>query len=300
MSFTTYHLWQPSEGPHFEIPSRRLLFPFADEMASRWTRLSENSHLSCFVFSRNLVIFRLVSYNIHKGIGGVDRRYRPDRIIETLRHYAGDVVLLQEVDDGVPRSRHHRQVDYLGDALEMPHRAYQRNVKLRHGHYGNAILSRWPLHEIHEIDLTIRWKKRRGALVVRLDLSERRAACSLNIVNVHLGLAGFERAIQIRRILADMALERLAEKGPLIVAGDFNDGGDRLGTRWLLPAGFEAGLGKVRTFPAVLPVRPLDRIFYRGDLRLLRGFAGHTKLARQASDHLPVVAEFELPPHRHH
>ena len=54
--------------------------------------------------------FRLVTYNIHKGIGGVDRLYRPERIVETLAHYQPDIVLLQEVDDGVPRSRHHRQV----------------------------------------------------------------------------------------------------------------------------------------------------------------------------------------------
>ena len=57
--------------------------------------------------------FRLMTYNIHKGIGGVDRRYRPDRIIETIAHCSPDIVLLQEVDDGVPRSRYHKQVDLL-------------------------------------------------------------------------------------------------------------------------------------------------------------------------------------------
>ena len=48
------------------------------------------------------------------------RRYRPGRIIETLARYDPDVVLLQEVDDGVPRSRRDRQVDLLGDALGLP------------------------------------------------------------------------------------------------------------------------------------------------------------------------------------
>ena len=84
---------------------------------------------------------RIVTYNIHKGIGGVDRRYRPERIITTLQQYDADIVLLQEVDDGVPRSRSHRQVDLFADALEMRYRAFQRNVKLTRGHYGNAILS---------------------------------------------------------------------------------------------------------------------------------------------------------------
>ena len=66
--------------------------------------------------------FRLLTYNIHKGIGGVDRRYRPERIVETIGHYEPDIVFLQEVDDGVPRSRRDRQVDLLAEALELPHR----------------------------------------------------------------------------------------------------------------------------------------------------------------------------------
>ncbi len=38
---------------------------------------------------------RLMTYNIHKGIGGVDRRYRLERIIETLALLELDIVLLQ-------------------------------------------------------------------------------------------------------------------------------------------------------------------------------------------------------------
>ena len=78
--------------------------------------------------------FRLLTYNIHKGIGGVDRKYRPERVVATIAHCAPDIVLLQEVDDGVPRSHHHRQVDLLADQLGLPYRAFQRNVTLREGH----------------------------------------------------------------------------------------------------------------------------------------------------------------------
>jgi endonuclease/exonuclease/phosphatase family metal-dependent hydrolase len=105
---------------------------------------------------------RLVTYNIHKGIGGIDRRYRPERIIETLQHYQPDIVLLQEVDDGVPRSRGDRQVDLFADAMELPHHAYQRNVNLTKGYYGNAILSRFPLSDVQNIDLSIPMKKNAG------------------------------------------------------------------------------------------------------------------------------------------
>ena len=149
---------------------------------------------------------RLVTYNIHKGIGGVDRAYRLPRIVEAIRHCTADIVLLQEVDDGVPRSRHDRQVDLLGDALQLPYRAYQANVKLKQGHYGNAILSRFPLADIHDLDLSIPMKKRRRALVAHCRLKDSSHTRTLLLFNVHLGLAGFERTIQLKRVLASHTL----------------------------------------------------------------------------------------------
>ena len=92
--------------------------------------------------------FRLLTYNIHKGIGGLDRRYDLARIVETIAHYQPDVALLQEVDDGAPRSLLHCQCEMLAEALALPHRSYQRNVRLKIGHYGNALLSRFPLADV--------------------------------------------------------------------------------------------------------------------------------------------------------
>jgi endonuclease/exonuclease/phosphatase family metal-dependent hydrolase len=239
--------------------------------------------------------FHLVTYNIHKGIGGVDRRYRPERIIETLKHHRPDIVLLQEVDDGVPRSRHHRQVDLFGDALELPHRAFQANVKLRLGTYGNAILSRFPLHDVHDIELSIPLKKRRRALVGRCQIAGHDGHMHrLLVFNAHLGLAGFERNIQIRRILNCELLKRTHHETAVIVAGDMNDVWHGQGRRLFLPAGFHAATGPIRTFPAFMPLRALDRIYYRGRVVLHSAHASRTASARRASDHLPLVAEFEM------
>ena len=99
--------------------------------------------------------FRLVSYNIHKGIGGIDRRYRLQRIVDVLTHYQPDIVFLHEVDEDVPRSRNERQVNVITKALDLPHFAYQRNVSLTRGHFGNATLSRFPLSVVKNVDLTI-------------------------------------------------------------------------------------------------------------------------------------------------
>ena len=58
---------------------------------------------------------RLLTYNIHKGIGGRDRLYRLPRIIEVIENENPDLLCLQEVDRGVPRSRSHDQPKLLAE-----------------------------------------------------------------------------------------------------------------------------------------------------------------------------------------
>src|SRR6516225_456172 len=52
---------------------------------------------------------RLLSYNIHKGIGGSDRRYRLERIIEVIEGENPDLICLQEVTHNIRRSWYHDQ-----------------------------------------------------------------------------------------------------------------------------------------------------------------------------------------------
>jgi len=202
-----------------------------------------------------VIRLRLLTYNIHNGIGGVDRRYRLERIVEAISHCRPDIAFLQEVDEGVPRSRHHRQIDLLSEALELPHCAYQRNVRLRTGHYGNAILCRHPIFDVHSLELTVPLKKRRRALIahcrVRVDGHTR----TVVLFNFHLGLAGYERTIQLRRFLNCDVLKHTHKHTPVIAAGDFNDVWGTLGKRLMIPAGFRSAARRIRTFPAFMPVR---------------------------------------------
>ncbi|HMO85532.1 MAG TPA: endonuclease/exonuclease/phosphatase family protein, partial [Lacipirellulaceae bacterium] len=113
---------------------------------------------------------------------------------------------------------------------------------------------------------------------------------------VHLGLAGFERTIQLRRLLITAELQRLRRDTPLIVGGDFNDVYGNLGRRVMTPAGFQLASGQGRTFPAAAPLRRLDRVFFRGELMAREAFVGHTSVARRAAYHLPVIVDFEVVP----
>ncbi len=243
---------------------------------------------------------RVLSYNIHKCIGGVDRRYDPTRVIDVIRRLDVDVLMLQEVDAGVTRSRGDIQCELLGDELGLPHRTWFANVDVRGGgQYGNAVLSRYPIIESTNIDLTLRWKKRRSALHSVLRVRHDGVDRTLHVFNMHLGLARYERRIQLQKFLDSHPFAHLHHDTPVVVGGDLNDVYGGLGNL-LHPSGFRGIERRPLTFPAWGPVRALDGIFVRGDLDFLRLSRCDTELARRASDHRPLVAEVRLRPHHHH
>jgi len=243
------------------------------------------------------VRLKLLTYNIHKGIGGVDRRYRPERISTVLGHYVPDLVLLQEVDDGARRSKFDRQSELFAQALGMPHRTFFPNVRVRGGgSYGNAVLSRFPIAAARNIDLTYPGRKHRSALYAVLNVPGAHGGRprAVHVFNLHLGLAGFERTWQLSRFFADHPFAGLAQRTPVIVGGDFNDVWGRLGRRFFEPAGFHVPHRPARTFPAWAPVRALDAVYVRGNLRVLHLFRSHLREARFASDHIPLYTEMEF------
>ncbi|MFN9343960.1 MAG: endonuclease/exonuclease/phosphatase family protein, partial [Planctomycetota bacterium] len=160
---------------------------------------------------------RVLTYNIHKAIGGIDRRYDLERVALTVEHYQPDIAFLQEVDSGVPRSNFDIQVEHLAERLGFSHWAFQANVKLTRGHYGNAILSRFPVGDQWDVDLTIPLKKRRRALVLKTHVPVGGHERTLFLCNLHLGLAGFERVMQLRRLLGWEHLRLLHRETPAII-----------------------------------------------------------------------------------
>jgi endonuclease/exonuclease/phosphatase family metal-dependent hydrolase len=238
---------------------------------------------------------RLLSYNIHKGIGGRDRRYRFNRIIDVIEAENPDIVCLQEVDRHVRRSRFHDQPKLLTDAFHYVSHLFQLNVHLRTGGYGNLLLSRWPLVSKHQISLRLNTRKPRGAQLAVVDSPEG----PIHVVHFHLGLSERERHWQIDHLLHHH-LFRESEHLPTIVAGDFNDWRNSLSLAALHVHGFHqvtSPPSRFRSFPAVMPVASLDKLFTRGDLAIKRAHFVHSRLARAASDHLPLVVDFHANGH---
>lgn len=239
---------------------------------------------------------RLLSYNIHKGIGGRDRRYRLERVIEVVERENPDLICLQEVDRQVARTRHDDQPRKFVEAFRPADHLYQLNVKLKEGGYGNLVLSRWPFQARHQVSLRLKKRKPRGAQMFVVATPEG----PLHLVHWHLGLAEKERRWQAEHLLQH-ALFREAGHLPTLIVGDFNDWRNTLGAEVLGPGGFRqltAPRSRFRSFPAYFPITALDKAFTRGELTVRHARIAHSRLARDASDHLPLVIDFHLDPSR--
>jgi len=244
---------------------------------------------------------RIMTYNIHRAIG-VDRRFRPERIVRIAEHHAPDVLLLQEVDDGVPRSRELDLGRDLAQALGFPHFVVGHNVSLRKGRYGNATLSRYPILRERNIDLTIESRKRRGCQHTTIEIEKVRGhPHRIDVFNLHLGLLAQERVRQIGMLVRSKEFSDLEPHQPSFVGGDFNDWRSLLHPIFTEILRFGCITQKetiynsaLRTYPSFSPRGGLDRIYYRGPIRAMTARTCRLRLSKVASDHLPVIADFDL------
>jgi endonuclease/exonuclease/phosphatase family metal-dependent hydrolase len=226
---------------------------------------------------------------------GMDRRVRPERIAAVLRETGGDIIALQEVLSIEGHAHELHQARFIAEELGMDYRIGE-NRQLRGGAYGNVVLSRLPMAEALNFDITWRGRERRGCLRVDLPLTERRV---LHLFNIHLGTAFLERRFQGRRLLSDEILQSNDLQGPRVVLGDFNEWTHGLCSR-LLSAHFRSAdvryhLRSARTYPGILPLVHLDHIYYDDGVLELKSLALHrSRTSLVASDHLPLVADFTL------
>jgi endonuclease/exonuclease/phosphatase family metal-dependent hydrolase len=236
----------------------------------------------------------IATYNIHK-CRGLDQRTRPDRIAHVISELEADIVAIQEVLDvrtGRPELDQMRRIQSLLDGNEI---CFGENRSLHGGRYGNLTLSRFPVKLCENYDITWRHRERRGCLRSDLVLP---GGTLLHVFNVHLGTSFTERRHQARMLLSDLVLNRDEYAGPKVVVGDFNEWTHGLASR-LMGEAFEAAprrrlLRQPRTYPGVFPVLHLDHFYYDRHLHLTSFRVHRTRTALLASDHLPLVATFEV------
>lgn len=238
---------------------------------------------------------------MHRAIG-VDRLFRPERIANVIRHHKADIVLLQEVDVGVPRSKNLDLAQEMAEAAGYPYYVTGLNVKLTKGMYGNTTLSKYPFIQSRNINLTIGRHKSRGCQYSSILIGNSTGFNQIvEVFNLHLGLSPQERVRQIGILVQSDEFSSIAPDSPCLVGGDFNDWRTILGPIFTDILNFQCATNHrsgyhnpFLTYPSFSPTGGLDKIFYRGPLELIKRRRCWMGVTRIASDHLPVIAEFKM------
>ncbi len=237
---------------------------------------------------------RIATYNVHK-CRGLDRRTDPDRIAAVMRELDADVIAVQEILDVRDGRAEHDQARRIGNLLNGYEWRFGENRKLHGGAYGNMTLSRLAITTSQNYDITWRNRERRGCLRTDVVLAGGKL---VHLFNVHLGTSFVERRHQAGKMLTEEVLKRAEYTGPRIVLGDFNEWTRGLASR-LMGSELEALEPRAhvpysRTYPGVIPLLHLDHFYFDRALRLQAFRVHRSRLALIASDHVPLVAEFDL------
>ncbi len=228
------------------------------------------------------LIIKLVTWNLHRCIGS-DGVMSPERCAEVLKEIDADVIALQEVE-----SRPGHELDMLAHlAQETGCRAIAGATMISDDtHYGNALLTRFPIGGVRRHDLSVPGREPRAAIDVNIESDRYR----VQLITTHLGLRPAERREQVRRLLS---LFDTDGHDLVMLAGDMNE--------WFLWGRPLRALHRVfpetphrRSWPAHAPLFALDRVWVHPRQALHALTVHRSRLARVASDHLPVIAEIDL------
>lgn len=247
-------------------------------------------------------VLRVGTYNIHKGFSAANRRPIIQQLRHAIRTLDADLFFLQEVvgeslkaqswsfrDSDKSTQFTYPQLEYLADEI-WPHHAYGRNAIYQKGHHGNAILSKSPFLKVDNVDVSQWWFSQRGILYGKLSVG-------VNVVCVHFGLFSWERKKQLE-MLKKLLEDKIPKKAPTIIAGDFNDWNSSLHRSLVGDLSFDEAYTNIygkpaKTFPARVPIFPMDRIYYR-NLNLLDAEVLSGPPWNRLSDHRALYASFSL------
>ncbi len=240
---------------------------------------------------------RVATYNVH-GCVGIDRQRSESRVAEVIAGMSVDIVGLQELDLGRPRSSLADQAALIATQLGWKHH-FHPAMRSGEEQYGNAIVSRFPiaLKRADELSGVAPWYCREKRVAIWIQAQTNLG--SVHVINSHFGLGRSERELQAQLLVGPTWLGSVPAGEPAILLGDFNS------VRTSRPHRLIAGrlsdvrtlvrpVRAFRTFPTQLPSLAVDHIFVNAALHPTQLSVHRTPLARLASDHFPLVCELML------
>ena len=231
---------------------------------------------------------RVVSFNIHKGLNLFRRPSLVD-IKRLLQEIGPDIVFIQEIyGDG--QSTLGSQLEYLADS-HWHEFSYGMNSVKGKGNYGNAILSKFPILNSRQFNLSTNRFEKRSLLSAEIELQRGEIKSTLNLLTAHLNLMRRSRVNQLFRI-QEILQEQF--KGPLVLGGDLNDlYDDSLLLLKPLTEAFYHHQGEcAKSFPSLRPILKLDKMFSQG-IKIINTELINSEIARNCSDHLPIMVTYE-------
>jgi endonuclease/exonuclease/phosphatase family metal-dependent hydrolase len=252
---------------------------------------------------------RTLTYNIHKGFSATNTEFMLHRIRDAIRESKADLVFLQEVQgEHATRAKDttgwptESQFEFLADQV-WAHHAYGKNAVYDVGHHGNAILSKYPILEAENLDISANKVEDRGMLHGVIEIPETAAdggpksAVRLHAICSHLGLLEHFRKFQTEKI-CERIKTRIPANEPVILAGDFNDWRERLSDALHANVGMQEAFMQIKgrhpkTYPSFFPLFALDRIYYRG-LTPVSVICLNENPWKKLSDHAALIADFQL------
>lgn len=240
---------------------------------------------------------RLMTYNVHRCVG-VDRKLDVSRIAAVIAEHEPDIVCLQELDVGRARTGFVDQARSIADQLAMSYH-FHPAMRVEAELYGDAILTHLPEKLIRSGPLpTVRGVpglEPRGALWAAIEID----GVTLNVFNTHLGLVPREQRLQAAALVGEQWLGHPDCTGPTLLTGDFNATSltrpYQTLTRKLADCQRSLGLKpSVKTFPSSFPAIRIDHCFTSPEIVVTAVKAPFSPLARMASDHLPLIVDFEI------
>jgi len=227
-----------------------------------------------------MTTLRIVSYNIRS------LRDDPDAVTRVLRSVHPDVALIQEAP---------RFLRWRTRCAAVARRAGLVWVSGGRVAGANLVLSTLAVRTVARFEIPFSDRPKlhhRGAAAAVLELAGHRFA----VAGTHLDLIEEPRLAHLDE-LASFA--RLSFDGaPLVLGGDLNALPDSDTWRRAAEFGVDAfaavGTGDGFTYSATAPVRRIDALFADPRLRPVRAEVIDSAEVRAASDHRPLVVEFEL------
>ena len=240
---------------------------------------------------------RILTYNIHRCVG-VDRKLDVGRVAATIAALEPDIVALQEVDVGRARSNGVDQAHEIAQRLKMTSH-FNAAMTVEEEQYGDAILTCYPERMVKAgglpgLNPRLRLEPR-GALWIEIEIH----GVKVQIINTHLGLVAREQQRQATALASHEWLRHDQCKTPAILLGDFNATMASVVYRTLTARLKDArrltpNQQPTGTFPSRFPFLRLDHVFVSDGIRVIHLDAPYDTATRLASDHLPLVMDFEV------